>query len=172
LTIFAFDEITGSQIAVSGIEAQIRILHYMMEDFELALGALRSAAGKIKDGIGKTTALFGMILNQIGLTLVVLGDIKQAAAVFEEAEDVFEQTSGADHLDTLDVCNNLAGTYDALGRYFYIHHRLPILNLVYFISHIGLYLITNHVPKNFPLLNHSLVLYLCTIHPYLISTSP
>lgn len=39
------------------------------------------------------------------------GDIKQAAAVSEEAEDVFEQTSGADHLDTLDVCNNLAGTY-------------------------------------------------------------
>ncbi|CAK9857994.1 unnamed protein product [Sphagnum jensenii] len=110
------DKSPGSQIAVSGIEAQIGILHYMMEDFELALDALRSAAGKIKDGIGKTTALFGMILNQIGLTLVELGDIKQAVAVFEEAKDVFEQTSGADHLDTLDVCNNLAGTYDALGR--------------------------------------------------------
>ncbi|CAK9192198.1 unnamed protein product [Sphagnum jensenii] len=110
------DKSPGSQIAVSGIEAQIGILHYMMQDFELALDALRSAAGKIKDGIGKTTALFGMILNQIGLTLVELGDIKQAAAVFEEAKDVFEQTSGADHLDTLDVCNNLAGTYDALGR--------------------------------------------------------
>ncbi|CAK9190594.1 unnamed protein product [Sphagnum troendelagicum] len=110
------DKAPGSQIAVSGIEAQIGILHYMMEDFELALDALRSAAGKIKDGIGKTTALFGMILNQIGLTLVELGDIKQAVAVFEEAKDVFEQTSGADHLDTLDVCNNLAGTYDALGR--------------------------------------------------------
>ncbi len=157
---------------MSGIEAQIGILHYMMEDFELALGALRSAAGKIKDGIGKTTALFGMILNQIGLTLVVLGDIKQAAAVFEEAEDVLEQTSGADHLDTLDVSNNLAVTYDALGRYFYMHHRPPILNLVYFISHIGLNLITNHIPNFFPLLNHSLVLYLCTIHPYLISISP
>ncbi|CAM6045075.1 unnamed protein product [Sphagnum compactum] len=51
-----------------------------------------------------------------GLTLAEPGDIKQAAAVFEEAEDVFEQTSGADHLDRLDVCNNLAGTYDALGR--------------------------------------------------------
>jgi hypothetical protein len=65
---------------------------------------------------------------------VELGDIKQAAAVSEEAEDVFEQTSGADHLDTLDVCNNLAGTYDALGRYFYIHHRLPILNLVLYFA--------------------------------------
>ncbi len=60
MTIFAFDEITGSQIAVSGIEAQIGILHYMMENFELALDALRSTAGKIKDGIGKTTALLGM----------------------------------------------------------------------------------------------------------------
>ncbi len=132
MTIFAFDEITGSQIAVSGIEAQIGILHYMMEDFELALDALRSAAGKIKDGIVKITALFGMILNQIGL--MELGDIKQAAAVFEEAKDVFEQTSGSDHQDTLDVCNNLAGTYDALGRYFYIHHRLPILNLVLYFA--------------------------------------
>jgi hypothetical protein len=56
LTIFASDEVTGSQIAVSGIEAQIGILHYMMEDFELASDALRSAAGKMKDGIGKTTA--------------------------------------------------------------------------------------------------------------------
>ncbi len=119
---------------MSGIEAQIGILHYMMEDFELALDALRSAAGKIKDGIGKTTALFGMILNQIGLTFVELSDIKRAVAVFEEAEDVFEQIFGADHLNTLDVCNNLAGTYDALGRYFYIHHRLPILNLVLYFA--------------------------------------
>ncbi|CAK9857991.1 unnamed protein product [Sphagnum jensenii] len=57
-----------------------------------------------------------MILYLIGLSLVELGDIKQAVAVSEEAKDVFEQTSGADHLDTLDVCRNLAGTYDALGR--------------------------------------------------------
>jgi hypothetical protein len=46
LTIFASDEVTGSQIAVSGIEAQIGILHYMMEDFELALDALEVQLGK------------------------------------------------------------------------------------------------------------------------------
>jgi hypothetical protein len=66
----------GSWIALSRIGAQIWIFHYMLEDFDLGLDALRSVVRKLKDGPMRTMVLINLILNQIGLTLVELCGIK------------------------------------------------------------------------------------------------
>ncbi len=69
-------DFVGSRIALSRIGAQIGIFHYMLEDFDLVLDALRSVVKKLKDGPMRTMVLFNLILNQIGLTLVELCGIK------------------------------------------------------------------------------------------------
>lgn len=107
---------TGQQAAMGGIEAQMGIMYYMMEKFGPALDAFKSATCKLRDGGLEKTPLLGMLLNQMGITCVELGDIEQAAELFENSRSILEDTYGPSHLDTLDVCTNLAGSYDALGR--------------------------------------------------------
>lgn len=70
----------------------------------------------MKSGTLRNSPLVGLVINQMGITSIELGDIPQAARYFEEAMAVMEGTAGPQHLDTLDVCNNLAGTYVHLGR--------------------------------------------------------
>lgn len=101
---------------MGGIEAQMGILYYMMEKFVPALDAFKSATCKLRDGGLEKTPLLGMLLNQMGITCVEIGDIEQAAELFENSRSILEDTYGPCHLDTLDVCTNLAGSYDALGR--------------------------------------------------------
>lgn len=101
---------------MGGIEAQMGILYYMMEKFGPALDAFKSATCKLRDGGLEKTPLLGMLLNQMGITCVELGDIEQAAELFENSRSILEDTYGPSHLGTLDVCTNLAGSYDALGR--------------------------------------------------------
>lgn len=110
------ESLPGHQAAMGGIEAQMGILYYMMEKFGPALDAFKSAACKLRDGGLEKTPLLGMLLNQMGITCVELGDIEQAAELFENSRSILEDTYGPYHLDTLDVCTNLAGSYDALGR--------------------------------------------------------
>lgn len=108
--------IPGQQASVSGIEAQMGILYNMMDEFTPALDAFNSAAKKLKEGGMRKTALLGMLLNQMGVACIEVGDIEQAAGLFQEAKSVLEETCGPHHLDTIDVSTNLAGSYDALGR--------------------------------------------------------
>lgn len=110
------ESLPGQQAAMGGIEAQMGILYYMMEKFGPALDAFKSATCKLRDGGLEKTPLLGMLLNQMGITCVELGDIEQAAELFENSRSILEDTYGPSHLDTLDVCTNLAGSYDALGR--------------------------------------------------------
>ena len=111
-----FLKIAGQQAAVGGIEAQMGILYNMMDKFMPALEAFKSATNKLKDGGVQKSALLGMLLNQMGITCVELGDIEQASQLFQESRLILEETCGPHHLDTLDVCTNLAGSLDALGR--------------------------------------------------------
>lgn len=110
------ESLPGQQAAMGGIEAQMGILYYMMEKFVPALDAFKSATCKLRDGGLEKTPLLGMLLNQMGITCVEIGDIEQAAELFENSRSILEDTYGPCHLDTLDVCTNLAGSYDALGR--------------------------------------------------------
>jgi hypothetical protein len=88
----------------------------MLRQFKPALVYFRSAVSKMKNGTLKDSPLVGLVINQMGITSIELGDVQQAARFFEEARIVMECTAGPQHLDTLDVCNNLACTYIHLGR--------------------------------------------------------
>lgn len=101
---------------MAGIEAQLGILHYMQGQFKQALQSFQDAATKMRNGTLRNSPLLGMVLNQMGLTSIELGDVHQALGFLEEAKSVMDNTAGPHHLDTLDVCNNLACTYTALGR--------------------------------------------------------
>jgi hypothetical protein len=53
----------------------------------------------------------------MGLACVQSYALSEAIVVFEEAKSILEQELGPYHPDTLGVYSNLAGTYDAIGRY-------------------------------------------------------
>jgi len=89
----------------------------MLRQFKPALKSLQNALEKMKSGTLRNSPLVGMVINQMGITSIELGDIQQAARFFEESRSFMENTVGKQHLDTLDVCNNLACTYANLGRF-------------------------------------------------------
>jgi len=107
----------GQQATVAGLEAQIGILQNMLKQFKPALQSFHSAVAKMKSGTLRNSPLVGLVVNQMGVTSIELGDVPQAARFFEEAKALMESTAGPRHLDTLDVCNNLACTYANLERY-------------------------------------------------------
>lgn len=110
------DRMPGQQPTVAGLEAQIGILQNMLRQFKPALKSLQNALEKMKSGTLRNSPLVGLVINQMGITSIELGDIQQAARFFEESRSFMEETVGKEHLDTLDVCNNLACTYANLGR--------------------------------------------------------
>ncbi|KZV32948.1 tetratricopeptide repeat protein 28-like [Dorcoceras hygrometricum] len=107
----------GSQCTVAGIEAQMGVLYYILGSFSESCATLKSAILKFRAVGEKKSAFFGIALNQMGLACVRLYLINEAADLFEEARTILEAESGPDHADTLGVYSNLAGTYDAMGRY-------------------------------------------------------
>lgn len=96
---------------------QIGILQHALRQFKAAMKSFQNALDKMKNGTLMGSPLVGLVINQMGLTSIELGDVPQAARFFEESRAVMDTTVGPQHLDTLDVCNNLACTYANLGRY-------------------------------------------------------
>ncbi|KAJ4966915.1 hypothetical protein NE237_018764 [Protea cynaroides] len=101
---------------VGGIEAQIGVMLQMIGNHHEAYLMLGSAISRYGLVDQNTNIVVGMLLNQMGLACVGLNFIWEAAEKFEQSKAVFEQLCGAHHSNTLDVCINLAGTYDAMGR--------------------------------------------------------
>lgn len=110
------DRMPGQQATLAGLEAQIGVLQNMLRQFQPALQSFEKAVAKMKSGTLRNSPLLGLVINQMGVTCIELGDVAQAACHFEEAKSIMESTTGPHHLDTLDVCNNLACTYANLGR--------------------------------------------------------
>lgn len=106
----------GQQATVAGLEVQIGILQSMLRKFKPALQSFENALAKMRTGTLRNSPLLGLVTNQMGVASIELGDAQQAASYFQEAKSVMESTAGPQHLDTLDVCNNLACTYATLGR--------------------------------------------------------
>ncbi|PSS35219.1 Protein KINESIN LIGHT CHAIN-RELATED like [Actinidia chinensis var. chinensis] len=106
----------GQLSTTAGIEAQIGVLHYMMENYSASYESFKSAISKFRETGERKSALFGVALNQMGLACVQLYAIGEAADLFEEARSVLESEYGPYHHETLGVYSNLAGTYDAMGR--------------------------------------------------------
>ncbi|CAI9111047.1 OLC1v1011181C2 [Oldenlandia corymbosa var. corymbosa] len=109
----------GQKSTIAGIEAQIGVLFYILGSYSDSYNSLKSAILKFRSVGEKKNALFGMALNQMGLACVQLYLINEAADLFEEARNILEAECGPYHADTLGVYSNLAGTYDAMGRYYF-----------------------------------------------------
>lgn len=113
----AYGKGPGLLTTVAGVEAQIGVLCYMTgRNFE-SYDYFKVAISKFRAAGEKKTALFGIVLNQMGLACVQIGSIDEAADLFEEARGILEAEYGPQHPDTLGVYRNLAGTYDAMGRW-------------------------------------------------------
>ncbi|MCO5584814.1 hypothetical protein L7F22_038746, partial [Adiantum nelumboides] len=110
------EALPGQQSAVAGVEAQMGVLYYYLGKFEEAFLAFKSAVSKLRSAGEKKSAQLGIVLNQMGLACVGLNEIWHAADTFEESRCILEEIYGPHHTETLAVCSNLAGAYDAMGR--------------------------------------------------------
>ncbi|KAK3000763.1 hypothetical protein RJ639_021565 [Escallonia herrerae] len=107
----------GQQSTIAGIQAQVGVMYYMMGSYTDSYNFFKDAISKFRATGEKKSALFGIALNQMGLACVQLYAINEAAELFEEARGILEIEYGPYHPDTLGVYSNLAGTYDAMGRW-------------------------------------------------------
>lgn len=122
-----YNDAPGQQNTISGIEAQMGVMYYMLGKHSESYTSLKSATTKLRASGEKKSAFFGIALNQMGLTCVQRCAIDEAMQLFEEARIILEQEYGPYHPDTLGVYSNLAGTYDAVGR---VDNAIEILELV------------------------------------------
>ncbi|GKD62628.1 kinesin light chain-related protein 2 [Tanacetum coccineum] len=98
----------GQLSTVAGIEAQIGVLYYMMGRYLESYECLKGAISKLRvAGEKKSRSSLGCAIHSIN----------EAADLFEEARGILETENGPHHPDTLGVYSNLAGTYDAMGRW-------------------------------------------------------
>ncbi|MED6106010.1 Protein KINESIN LIGHT CHAIN-RELATED 3 [Stylosanthes scabra] len=109
-------DVPGQQRTVAGIEAQIGVINYMLGRYKECYDAMVKAIAKLRASGDKTSAYFGIALNQMGLACVQLHALNEAAELFEEAKIVLEKQYGPYNSETLGVYSNLAGAYDGLGR--------------------------------------------------------
>lgn len=117
-----YDNAPGQQNTIAGIEAQMGVLHYILGNYSESYNSFKSAISKLRACGDKKSGFFGVALNQMGLACVQRYAINEALELFEEARSILEQEYGPYHPDTLGVYSNLAGTYDAVGRYLpYLH---------------------------------------------------
>ncbi|KAI9074512.1 hypothetical protein K1719_043511 [Acacia pycnantha] len=111
-----YNNAPGQQSTIAGIEAQMGVLYYIVGDYTESYNAFKNGITKLRAMGEKKSAFFGVALNQMGLSCVQRYALSEAAELFEESKSILEQEYGPYHPETLGVCSNLAGTYDALGR--------------------------------------------------------
>lgn len=112
-----YNDAPGQQSTIAGIEAQMGVMHYMLGNYSESYTSFKGAISKLRACGEKKSAFFGIALNQMGLACVQRYAILEATELFEEARSILEQEYGPYHPDTLGVYSNLAGTYDAVGRW-------------------------------------------------------
>ncbi|KAG5039556.1 hypothetical protein AAZX31_05G035600 [Glycine max] len=110
------NEASGQQNTIAGIEAQMGVMYYVLENYTESYNTFKNAVSKLRATGEKKSAFFGTVLNQMGLACVQLHALDEAVELFEEARVILEQENGPYHPETLGVYGNLAGTYDAIGR--------------------------------------------------------
>jgi len=112
-----YNDVPGQQSTIAGIEAQMGVMYYMLGNYSESYETLKTAISKLRAIGEKKSSFFGIALNQMGLACVQRYALSEATELFEEAKSILEQAYGPYHPETLGVCSNLAGTYDAIGRY-------------------------------------------------------
>ena len=79
--------------------------------------ALRKAAANIGKRFADQPDLEAYVRDQVGYRLYVMSLFKEAEAEQRRAWELYQQTLGPDHLDTLSIRSNLAHTLIAQSRY-------------------------------------------------------
>ncbi|KAJ8428888.1 hypothetical protein Cgig2_021055 [Carnegiea gigantea] len=100
-----------------GLKHKLGILYYMLGHYVDSYNALKSSILRFRSFRKDKSSLYGITLNQLGRTCVQLCAISEASQLFNEAKNILENEYGLHHPDTLNIYSNLAGTYDALGRW-------------------------------------------------------
>ncbi|KAE8646782.1 hypothetical protein Csa_005566 [Cucumis sativus] len=96
--------------------AQMGVMFYMVGKYGEARKAFEGAIGKLR---GAKSAMFGVLLNQMGLTCIQLYKIGEAVRLFQETKVVLEEQYGVYYFKRpkwgFAVSSNLAAaTYDAM----------------------------------------------------------
>uniref|UniRef100_A0A1D1ZJR6 Nephrocystin-3 n=1 Tax=Anthurium amnicola TaxID=1678845 RepID=A0A1D1ZJR6_9ARAE len=111
-----YEDAPGHQSTIAGIEAQMGVMYYVIGNYSESYNSFKNAITKLRACGEKKSVFFGIALNQMGLACVQRYAVNEAANLFEEAKSILEQEYGPYHPETLGVCSNLAGIYDAMGR--------------------------------------------------------
>lgn len=125
-----YNDAPGQQGTIAGIEAQMGVIYYMLGNYAQSYNTLKNAISKLRAIGEKKSSFFGIALNQMGLACVQRYALNEATELFEESKSILEQELGPYHPETLGVYSNLAGTYDAIGRYVF---SLLLANLFFVI---------------------------------------
>lgn len=83
-------------------------MYYMMGNYAESYTTFKISVSKSRASGEKKSALFGIVLNQMGLTCIQRYVINEAADLFEEARSSLEKEYGPYHPETLGVYTNLA----------------------------------------------------------------
>ncbi|KAJ8422254.1 hypothetical protein Cgig2_011527 [Carnegiea gigantea] len=102
---------------IAGVEAQMGVIYYMLENFVDSYNSLKRSISKFQASGATKSSLYGITLNQLGLTCIKLHWVSEAVGHFEEARSILEKEYGLCHPDTLEACSNLATAFDDLGRW-------------------------------------------------------
>ena len=81
-------KVQGQLSTIAGVEAQMGVLYYMMRLYSDSYDYFKIAVSKLRIVAEKKSALFGSVLNQMGLACV------QIELLFEEAKGVLEVEYG------------------------------------------------------------------------------
>lgn len=76
----------GKKIMITGIEAQMGVLYYMMEKYIESYNTFKSTISKLQVTGKKQSIFFGIALNQMGLPCIQLDSIEEAIEFLEEAK--------------------------------------------------------------------------------------
>jgi len=102
---------------IAGVEAQMGVIYHMLKKYVDSYNSLKSSISKFQASGATKSSLYGITLNQLGLTCVSVHAVSEAIEYFKEARTILEKEYGLYHPDTLGACSNLATAYDNLGRY-------------------------------------------------------
>lgn len=136
-----YNDSPGQQSSIAGIEAQMGVMYYMLGNYTESYNTLKNAITKLRAIGEKKSSFIGIALNQMGLACVQLYAFGEATELFEEAKSILEHEYGPYHPETLGVYSNLAGTYDAIGRYLPSFFPVLFANLAFFFFFLSLSLL-------------------------------
>jgi tetratricopeptide (TPR) repeat protein len=84
-----------------------------------AIPYLEDAVERMKDSFGPKHYGVGYVYNNLGAAYMEMDRPQSAAQMFALAKEVMDVSLGPHHSDTIEACQSLANSYNAMGRYYF-----------------------------------------------------